>query len=129
MEAVLVAPRFGASVGRDVIVALACALVCALAWLVATQRALARATAAARRDGRRRCELGLELMRVRNSLMHSDESLAAGRHPCFALRSSDVAIVTFPKCGTVRRSARARRAVRSPGEARRAAVALSLIHI
>ena len=40
----------------------------------------------------------LELMRQRNSLMHSPASVANGRD--FKPRASDVFIVTYPKCGT-----------------------------
>ena len=40
----------------------------------------------------------LELMRQRNSLMHSPASVANGRE--FTPRASDVFIVTYPKCGT-----------------------------
>jgi len=40
----------------------------------------------------------IELMRHRNSLMHSEESVRKGRE--FATRSTDVFIVTYPKCGT-----------------------------
>ncbi len=38
----------------------------------------------------------IELMRHRNSLMHSEESVRKGRE--FATRSTDVFIVTYPKC-------------------------------
>jgi|AntAceMinimDraft_1070359.scaffolds.fasta_scaffold258506_1 hypothetical protein len=39
----------------------------------------------------------LELMALRNSRMHSEASMKAGRE--FKPRPSDVFIVTYPKCG------------------------------
>jgi len=80
--------------------ALAAAALVGLGGLFVSRRALARARAALAKERARRSELALELMGVRNSLMHTHESLSRGRHPQFALRESDVAIVTFPKCGT-----------------------------
>ena len=41
----------------------------------------------------------IELMRHRNSLMHSEESVRKGRE--FATRSTDVFIVTYPKLSLI----------------------------
>jgi hypothetical protein len=41
----------------------------------------------------------LELMALRNSLMHSEASMKAGRE--FKPRPSDIFIVTYPKCGKI----------------------------
>lgn len=65
-------------------------------WLI--RRRAAAAELALRDVSARRNALGLELMSGRNKLMHSAESVAAGR--CIKVSPTDVFVVTYPKCGT-----------------------------
>jgi hypothetical protein len=93
------------------LLALGGAIMLVLVWQAATQRALYAARATAASERKRKGELALELMKVRNGLMHSEESIRKGQHPEFVLRWSDIVIVTYPKCGTVRRAAPAHTSV------------------
>eukprot|EP00968_Pinguiococcus_pyrenoidosus_P022004 scaffold2979_cov243-Pinguiococcus_pyrenoidosus.AAC.5 len=49
---------------------------------------------------RRREELGFEVLRMRNKLMHEEQSTKEGSFPAFVPRAGDVFVVTYPKCGT-----------------------------
>jgi aryl sulfotransferase len=59
---------------------------------------MAAAASRAAKELSRRHELAMELMTLRNKLMHPAESVRLGRS--FIPRASDVFIVTYPKCGT-----------------------------
>ena len=74
--------------------ALSSALVLAGAGVLKYRRALN----ALRDATERRNRLALQLMRARNSSMHTAESVRRGRE--FSPQPTDVFVVTFPKCGT-----------------------------
>ena len=63
-----------------------------------SRRALTACQRTARDEATRKHEIAWELMAMRNSAMHSDESVRVGRS--FKPQPSDVFVVTYPKCGT-----------------------------
>ena len=63
-----------------------------------SRRALAACQRTARDEASRKHEVAWELMAMRNSAMHSNESVRVGRS--FKPQPSDVFVVTYPKCGT-----------------------------
>lgn len=84
---------------------LAIVSLCVVYTILSLRREKAKAEQAAQRANQalhearaRISQLGLDLMAVRNSLMHSPESVENGRR--FKARWSDVFVTTYPKCGT-----------------------------
>ena len=81
----------------------ACLATAATVGLVASLvfgRQLKKIEATKKREAKRKGELALELMSIRNSMFESRESLERGTYPKFITRPGDVFIVTYPKCGT-----------------------------